>query len=161
MPESTNVRTILAPTDFSPAGRRALGYAAALARAFGAKLIVVHAVEVTPETWDELPGEMFLPKPASWHELAQRVLAHQEAEAQRDAAALRAEVPHVETIVRRGVARQVILDAAREVEAGLIVMGTHGRSGFNRLVLGSVAEYVVRHSPVPVMVVRQTDIGTG
>lgn len=84
------------------------------------------------------------------------MLDRQEQVARNQVDALRERHPWVATIVRRGSPRQVILDVADEIAADLIVMGTHGRSGFKRWVLGSVAEHVVRNSQIPVMVVRQT-----
>jgi len=63
-------------------------------------------------------------------------------------------VPDVETLVREGSPRPAIVEAALELDCQLIVMGTHGRSGLAHLLLGSVAEYVVRNSKVPVLTVR-------
>lgn len=60
----------------------------------------------------------------------------------------------VETVVREGDPAETILDYADEIDADAIVAGTHGRSGVHRYLVGSVAERLVRHSPVPVMTVR-------
>jgi nucleotide-binding universal stress UspA family protein len=57
-------------------------------------------------------------------------------------------------LIREGIPRHEILAAAMAVKADLIVMGTHGRTGFAHLLFGSVAEHVVRHGPVPVFTVR-------
>ena len=57
-----------------------------------------------------------------------------------------------------GDARELILDRAKHLPADLIVMGTHGRRGFQHLLLGSVAEAVVRHAPCPVLVVPQAKV---
>ena len=62
----------------------------------------------------------------------------------------------VETVVRRGDPRTVIVDEANEWGANLIVMGSHGRTGLSRLLLGSVAQAVVEHAPCSVEVVRHT-----
>jgi nucleotide-binding universal stress UspA family protein len=72
------------------------------------------------------------------------------------AAELRAKGIRVKSIVRRGEPVAAILNGAREVDADLIAMTTHGRSGFGRLLFGSVAEAVLRHSRVPVLLMRQT-----
>ena len=64
----------------------------------------------------------------------------------------------VETRVRHGVPASEIVDAARETGADLIAMTTHGRSGLRRLVFGSVAEAVLRHSDVPVFLLRATEV---
>ena len=64
-------------------------------------------------------------------------------------------VPDAEAVIRRGSPRLAIVDAAVELKCQLIVMGTDGRSGIAHLLLGSVAEYVVRYSKVPVLTVRK------
>jgi nucleotide-binding universal stress UspA family protein len=61
--------------------------------------------------------------------------------------------PNASGIVVEGVPREVILSMAKSKKADLIIMGTHGRTGLNHLLMGSVAEYVIRHSGIPVMVV--------
>ena len=72
------------------------------------------------------------------------------------AAELRARGVRTKSVVRRGEPVAAILNGAREADADLIAMTTHGRSGFGRLLFGSVAEAVLRHSPVPVLLMRQT-----
>ncbi len=67
---------------------------------------------------------------------------------------LKALIPDAQTVVREGSPRPVIVDAALELNCQMIVMGTHGRSGLAHLLLGSVAEYDVRNSKVPVLTVR-------
>ena len=64
-------------------------------------------------------------------------------------------MPDAEAVIRRGSPRLAIVDAAVELKCQLIVMGTDGRSGIAHLLLGSVAEYVVRYSKVPVLTVRK------
>ena len=75
------------------------------------------------------------------------------AETKTEMAKVAARYPKAKTMAREGPARTGILDVAREIGADLIVMGTHGRSGFQHALLGSVAERVVHHSPCPVLVV--------
>ncbi len=67
---------------------------------------------------------------------------------------LKALIPDAQTVVREASPRPAIVDAALELNCQMIVMGTHGRSGLAHLLLGSVAEYVVRNSKVPVLTVR-------
>jgi nucleotide-binding universal stress UspA family protein len=67
---------------------------------------------------------------------------------------LKALIADAQTVVREGSPRPVIVDAALELNCQMIAMGTHGRSGLAHLLLGSVAEYVVRNSKVPVLTVR-------
>ncbi|WP_058996118.1 universal stress protein [Haloarcula sp. CBA1127] len=68
-------------------------------------------------------------------------------------------VETVETAIAHGVPYRTILDAIEEADADLVVIGTHGRTGIDRYLLGSVAEKLVRTSPVPVMTVRASDVG--
>jgi len=63
-------------------------------------------------------------------------------------------VPDAEVLIREASPRPAIVDAALELDCQMIIMGTHGRSGLAHLLLGSVAEYVVRNSKVPVLTVR-------
>ena len=63
-------------------------------------------------------------------------------------------IPDAEAFVREASPRPVIVDAALELNCQMIIMGTHGRSGLAHLLLGSVAEYIVRNSKVPVLTVR-------
>ena len=70
---------------------------------------------------------------------------------------LRARGVRVETTVRRGEPAEQIVEGARDADADLIAMTTHGRSGLRRLVFGSVAEAVLRHANVPVFLMRQTE----
>lgn len=146
------VRCVLAPTDFSPAADAALPWADLLARTFDARLVLLHVVEVTYETLVEVPwGGGFEPVgEAIARQLEERARAELQTRAQR--------LPPCETLVRTGLgaglSRQRIVEAAADVGADLVVMGTHGRTGVDRILFGSVAEHVVRTSPVPVLTVR-------
>lgn len=147
------VRCILAPTDFSPAADAALPWADLLARTFDARLVLLHVVEVTYETLLEVPwGGGFEPVgEAIARQLEERARTELEARARH--------LPPCETVVRTGLgsglSRQRIVEAAQDLGADLVVMGTHGRTGVDRILFGSVAEHVVRTSPVPVLTVRQ------
>jgi universal stress protein A len=136
------IKTILHPTDFSEAAEQALEVAHALARDHGAKLVVM-TVPAPP-----LPAiEAYV----SDYELSQLV---KEAEQQlRAVAATLADVP-TETRVIAGEPGWCTVAAAKEFQADLIVMGTHGRKGLSRLLLGSVAEHVMRHAPCPVLTIK-------
>ena len=86
---------------------------------------------------------------------AKLVLLHlMREQADKCMAELKALIPEAETLIREASPRPVIVEAALELKCQLIVMGTHGRSGLAHLLLGSVAEYVVRSSHVPVLTVR-------
>jgi len=149
--DAVAITRILAPTDFSPGAERALRWAAALAERFGAELIFLHVVDLGIAALAGLsPHVAAMP---AVDELT-RVLR---AEATEGMANLAARYPHARTLILEGSPRPLILQAAREEDTSLIVMGTLGRTGLSHLVFGSVAEHVVRHSPVPVLTVRQEE----
>jgi universal stress protein A len=134
-------RTILHPTDFSYNSQHALRLAADLAGAYDAELIILH-VYAAPVA---LYGEGMLPPPAP-----------EDHRAQLDEELHRIEVPHARTSYRlvEGNAVGEILRLAQDEHADLIVMGTHGRRGLSRMLMGSVAELVVRRSACPVLTVH-------
>ena len=137
------IRTILHPTDFSPGSAAAFEYACELARDYDARLVVLHALGPTVPIASE--GVILCTDLDELRGLAQRELE-----------TIRPKNPalRVERIVREGPSTRTIVDTAMEFHADLIVMGTHGRTGFRRLVLGSVTEEVVREAPCPVLTVK-------
>lgn len=145
------VKRILAPTDFSPAAAPALEWAGSLSAAFGAELLILNVLDLSLAGIAGLPTE-FAAIPAA-AELVTRIRA----ETKTEMAKVAARYPKAKTLVREGTPRTGILDVARETGADLIVMGTHGRTGLAHIFFGSVAEYVVRHSRIPVLTVRQEE----
>jgi nucleotide-binding universal stress UspA family protein len=135
---------IVVPDDLTDAASRAITEAARLARPLGAELEVVHVVEdaYVPSPY----GALAAPR-ADYAALVPRV------EAALEARAAGAGVP-VRPAVRHGEAAAEIAACAREGGAALIVMASHGRQGLDRVLMGSVAEAVVRRAPCPVLVVR-------
>ena len=131
------VERILAATDFSLRSLAALEYAEELARQFGAELLLLHATGAP-----SIPAEVRQVD----HEAAERALA-------RSVERLRDHGLAVRGLLRAGAAAEEILKAAEAERASLIVMGTHGRSGIVRVLMGSVAELVVRGAPCPVLTV--------
>ena len=134
---------ILVPTDFSPCAERALDYACALAVKLGARIHVVNAINAA---FPELS--------VSFTDVIASLRQHNTAALERLLAPRRAQVAFGETRVVDGDPRDVILGMAGTVHADLIVIGTHGRRGLSRLILGSVAEDIVRRAPGPVLAVR-------
>ena len=137
---------ILSPVDFDDNSLAALDYAACFARHPGAMLYLLHAVQTDPV---HLQEEMQQTTTNEW--LAERVATERlTAIAQEKLGA------HIryEVRVRTGEPAPLILDTAMDVEAQLIVMATHGRSGLSHFFLGSVAERVVREAMCPVLTVR-------
>jgi len=143
------VRTIVHPTDFSEQSQAAFGLACSLARDYGARLIVLHVVSAPTFVY----GEGYLP-PAE-EELV--TLARQ----QLSQIHAPEENVRVELLLEQGDVAREILRVAQETGADLIVMGTHGRTGLSRLLMGSVAEMVMRKALCPVLTVRLPFSETG
>lgn len=135
------IQTILFPTDFSSTADHALQVARSLARDHQAKLVLLNAVMSAPAV------EMYVPE-MDLDSLSKEAQRHLE-----EVAARITDVP-VETIVHYGEPGGSIVVVAERVGADLIVVGTHGRSGVGRMLLGSVAEYVLRHAPCPVLTIK-------
>lgn len=136
-------KTILVPTDFSDGARTALDYACELAKKLDATVHLVHCVgPLPPEVGITLTQEMF-------DSLRGSALRAMETLMGSHPGARFGKLQLVQLDPRDG-----ILEIARDVNPDLIVMGTHGRRGFSRLVLGSVAEHVLRRAPCPVLVLR-------
>jgi len=135
------IRTILHPTDFSEQSEYALRLACALARDHGAHLIVLH---VAPPPVIASAEGVFHSEP----EYCLEPLREQLHQLQTP------DVGRVDRRVEEGEPEDEILRVAQESNADLIVMGTHGRTGLDRLLLGSVAEQVVRQASCPVMTVK-------
>jgi nucleotide-binding universal stress UspA family protein len=144
---------ILVPVDGSATASRGVDEAIALAAKLGSALHLLHVVDVRP-----LIGEAALyPAPAElideWQKAGEQLLADAVARARGRGVA-------ADGVTRCDPGRRVcdlILQEARDMQAGLIVMGTHGRHGFRRLTMGSDAELVLREAPVPVLLVRAAD----
>ena len=148
-----SIDRILCPTDFSLFSSQALRHALALARAFHARLKVVHVIlDSIPGVEAVYGGVPWLPTAADRQRVDEEM--HRFLEPAREA-----RVDH-ETEVREGEPWREIVDAAREMEADLVVMGTHGRGGFEHLVLGSVAEKLIRRLPCPVLTVSHEEART-
>jgi nucleotide-binding universal stress UspA family protein len=137
------IRTILHPTDFSESSGYAFQLACALTRDYGARLVVVHVAEPPLPIYAE--GAVLVPPAKTQTESATEKLHSMQAPA--------GDV-RVEHRLLEGAADVEILRATEEIKADLIVMGTHGRTGLSRLVMGSVAESISRKAPCPVLTVR-------
>jgi nucleotide-binding universal stress UspA family protein len=141
-------RRILFPTDFGGAAQRAWSYALALAQALAAQLVLLHVVEPVPAGFERYEGNPGVPSAEdSLRRAAEGPLEQMRAEAA-------AAGVHAQTNVVVGRVRREIVRAAREARATFIVMGTSGREGLRRTILGSVAEWVVGHAPCPVWTLR-------
>lgn len=143
-------KTLLVPTDFGEASDRALAYAVGLAKKLGADVVVLHAFEIPMVGFPD--GAM-----VATAELTSRILEGAQAGLDRSLARHKGDGVTMRAVVRQGDAWRSVLDAAAEFSAGMIVMGTHGRRGLPRALIGSVAEKIVRTATVPVLTVHAGD----
>ena len=150
----TTITRILVPTDFSEAADEALGYALHLAGAVGATVSLVHAFDDPYER--TLYSEQYVPLPA---EIRAEILADIRKRLAERAA--RGGQSPISSEILTGPPAQAIVDCAKDQHADLIVMGTHGRHGVAHLLLGSVAERVVRTAGCPVLTVRAASTAPG
>lgn len=144
------IKTLLLGTDFSACSEPATDHAIALAQALGAQLLIVHVTELPPSV---AASTMVRPEGAALS--IQRYVAEA---AERSMGPLRARCAaaelHPQTFVELGPVPETLLALAQRHGAQLIVVGTHGRTGLRHLLLGSVAEHLLRLSPLPVLSVR-------
>ena len=144
-PPSTRISRILVPIDFSEGARLALDHARELALTYGARIDLFHVIEeiVYPSTYGIEPVELPTGEVIENVENALADLAREEIG-----------IEHVVVEARTGYAPAAIGSYADETNADLVVIATHGRSGLDRLLMGSVTENVVRRARQPVFVVK-------
>ena len=139
-------KQFICPVDFSESSVRALDHAAAFARWYDAQLTVLHCVP----TFEPMQVRGDLNDPV---QVITPVPREQVVEEMRRSLNLHAMSPHAIPVAESGDPRATIIDQAISKKADLIVMGTHGRRGFNRFLLGSVTESVLHEAPCPVLTV--------
>ena len=142
-------KRICCPIDFSDASRAAMEVAADLAKRFGAELVLLHAYPIPGYTF---PDGSVVASPKMMQELADQAQRHLEewrVEAEQLVGA-----PRVTAEKAVGEPAAEILELARARGADLLVLGTHGRTGLEHALMGSIAERVVRRAHCPVLTVR-------
>jgi len=141
----------LVPVDFSENANQAVEYAIDLASKLGARLTLLHVIQLLPLG----SGDMGVTLPYAYiQDLEADITSRMQASLERvTAAGLEGAMA-----VLQGVPFQEILETAKAQQVDLIVMGTHGRTGLQYVLMGSVAEKVVRLAPCPVLVVRQRTV---
>jgi nucleotide-binding universal stress UspA family protein len=142
------IKTVLFPTDFSNGARAAMDYALSLAKDYNAKLILLYVIQ------DISIAEWYIPSSISATDLVEDMQKSAWKEMEKWGAEAAAAVKDMEKMVVRGVPFVEIIRTAKEKNADLIVIGTHGRTGIDHMLFGSTAEKVVRKSPCPVLTVR-------
>ena len=138
--------------DDSPHAQAALRWICDQKWPAGVRVVVVSAVRAPVTAY----AEVYAPAVTYPVDIGQDVARHHEELAAKACAELTAAGFATESRVLSGDAREVLVDVARSEGADLVVMGSHGRTGFAKLVLGSVAAHVVGHAPCNVMVVKRT-----
>jgi len=150
-PTAINLKRILVPVDFSPLSKKALLYAARLAQQFNAQVDLFHVVE--PEILPAFDGYMMAPPPIS-----SGAGASCAGQLKTWVNSVRnSGVTRVGSTIRHGLAAFEIVEAAKELDVDLIVLATHGYTGWKHFAIGSTAERVVRAAPCPVLVVREKE----
>lgn len=147
-----DLKTILVPTDFSEPSEKALDYARALAGLLGGSLHVLHVVEVPFVHGWAVEGYV-----AALPDFREELLRRAREEMEKLFAADERKTLRVELVGRAGNPFTEIIRYAKEKQIDLIVMGTHGHGRMAQLLLGSVAEKVVRAAPCPVLTVRHPE----
>jgi len=139
-----SIKKILVPTDFSKGSEASLDAAIELAKKFDAAIVLMHAYQVPVYAY---PASPVVPIP----DLTSYVEEAASKQLETAATAARGKGVPVTTVLRVGSPWEQILRTSKEQEAGLIVIGSRGLHGLPRALMGSTAEKVVRHSPIPVM----------
>jgi len=145
------LKKILVPTDFSRCSETALELASELAESFGATIDLLHVWDappfISPETMVGAIGES--------QTLANLVKRQAESQMEKFVESARAKGFPVKAVrIEHGAPAPTIVDVAKQGDYDLVALGTHGRTGLSHLVIGSVAEKVVRYSDRPVLTVR-------
>ncbi len=141
----TTFKTILVPTDFSPHSEKSLDYAVLTAKKFRAKILLFHVIEPFPYTTPD--AFMVVDNSEAMRSIADALIKNL-------SKGLRAKgITVITSLVVGNPAREIVLKT-EQAKIDLIVMGTHGRTGVEHVLLGSVAEKVVRLSRCPVMTIR-------
>ena len=144
------IRSILLPTDFSECGNYALSYAASLARTFGASIICLHVIEPMVPT----VGYSGMTEPLPIADISDQLEDSAERELPKIAEREECAGLEVEELIVHGEAASEIVRVAKDRKVDLIVVSSHGRTGWGRIIFGSTAEAVVRHASCPVLVVK-------
>jgi nucleotide-binding universal stress UspA family protein len=139
-------KIIMVPTDFSACAQQAVDYGVKLAKQLDARLYLMHAWTMPYSRWDETGDRP--------HDVPPQLSAAAKAALDVCLSAARRELPNVEALYYVGDPVPSILTAAIDIEADMIVIATHGRSGISRMIEGSVTEAVTRRAPCPVLAIR-------
>jgi len=144
-------KIILVPTDFGEPSEAALDTAIEFAKVFGSEIVLMHAYEIPIVGFPD--GAV-----VATAELTSRLLEGAQAVLDRQIQSRQGYGVTIRGVIKQGDAYRMVNEVAEEVGAGLIALGTHGRKGLSRALIGSVAEKVVRTARVPVLTVHSGDV---
>lgn len=142
-PVGTGIENVLYATDFHGHSRRALPYVLSVARAYGSKVYLLHVISLSPFS---------APGPTSALRAIESQAIREAREAAMELGPAFGGIPS-ETLIRKGNIPKQLCEVVEEKRIDLIVIGTHGREGVSKLVMGSVAEKIFRSAPCPVMTI--------
>jgi nucleotide-binding universal stress UspA family protein len=142
------IQHILVPTDFSDYAAYALDYATELAKTLQARLTLLYVFHVSTLALGEAP-------PAVFDDTLQAMETNARQQTQKALARVLKAGLQGDSLIVEGTPFQTIIETAKSQDVDLIVMGTHGRTGLTHILMGSVAERVVRMAPCPVLVTRE------
>jgi universal stress protein A len=149
-PRAIQLKRILVPLDFSTPSQNALRYARRFAEQFGGEVTLLHVVEKVPVA--------FAPEMPPYFDFTEDQLAAAEKNLRALCAASQATgAPKMRSTIRTGLAAHEVVEAAKELDSDLIIIATHGYTGWKHFCIGSTAERVVRTAPCPVFVVREKE----
>jgi nucleotide-binding universal stress UspA family protein len=144
-----SIDRILCPVDFFPASDKAVAYATGLAEIYNAKIYLLHAViPVVPVAYEF---------PLDTVGIAREMQQAASNEMKKLAARVKARGVKAESLIKPGAVHDVVRRAITMTKPDLIAMGTHSRTGIDRWFLGSETEWLMRHSPVPVLTISATE----
>ena len=151
IPSALHLKKILVPIDFSAPSQQALRYALRFAKQFRAEVTLLHVVEKTGI------GSGFADVPSGLDYSDEQLAIAEKNLRALSASSQAAGSPTIGSTVRSGLPAHEIVETAKEVDTDLIVIATHGYTGWKHVLLGSTAERVVRTAPCPVFVVREKE----
>ena len=142
------IKRILVPVDFSDCSKKALAYAVPFAKQFGAEIVIAYVIQPC------------IPVPEARAVDTNALLAQMRESGKSELEKLRRSITDdvkIVTLLRTGHPAEEIVKGAAEIDADLILLSTHGRTGLGRMFFGSVAEHVTRYATCPVLIVRERE----
>ena len=143
-----SITSILFATDFSPESEYAFDYALTMAKRFDAQLLAIHVIN------EPLDLRGFYVPHISFDNLEEEIRSGAEKHINDFCNKHTATFKKLSSRIATGIPHEVIISTGLEINADIIVLGTHGRSGLDHVLFGSTAEKVVRKSPIPVLTIR-------